>query len=69
MCPRCCTSQIPGFEGRNVLLIAFLVVVVQLSDVLQYVWGKLLGRHKIAPQPVAVEDLGGVDRRRRHAPR
>ncbi len=41
--------QIPGFEGRNVLLIAFLVVVVQLSDVLQYVWGKLLGRHRIAP--------------------
>jgi phosphatidate cytidylyltransferase len=32
-----------------VLLIAFLVLVVQSSDVLQYVWGKLLGRHKIAP--------------------
>lgn len=41
--------DIPGYEGRNVLLIAFLVLVVQLSDVLQYVWGKLLGRHKIAP--------------------
>jgi phosphatidate cytidylyltransferase len=41
--------QIPGFEGKGVLLIAFLVVVVQGSDVLQYVWGKLLGRHKIAP--------------------
>ncbi len=23
--------------------------MVQLSDVLQYVWGKLLGRHRIAP--------------------
>jgi phosphatidate cytidylyltransferase len=33
-----------------VLLIAFLVVVVQMSDVLQYVWGKLIGRRKIAPQ-------------------
>lgn len=42
--------KIPGFEGREVLLIAFLVVVVQMSDVLQYVWGKLLGRHKVAPQ-------------------
>ena len=42
--------QIPGFEGRSVLLIAFLVVVVQGSDVLQYVWGKILGRHKIAPK-------------------
>jgi phosphatidate cytidylyltransferase len=42
--------QIPGYEGREVLLIAFLVVVVQGSDVLQYVWGKLIGRHKIAPR-------------------
>lgn len=41
--------DIPGYEGRNVLLIAFLVFVVQISDVLQYVWGKLLGRRKIAP--------------------
>jgi len=41
--------HIPGYEGRGVLLIAFLVIVVQISDVLQYVWGKLVGRHKIAP--------------------
>ncbi len=33
----------------GVLLLFFLVCVVELSDVLQYVWGKLLGRHKIAP--------------------
>lgn len=48
--PALLNLNIPGFEGRNVLLIAFLVVVVQLSDVLQYVWGKLIGRHKIAPK-------------------
>src|SRR5690606_27118777 len=30
-------------------LIAFLVVVVQSSDVLQYVWGKLLGKRIVAP--------------------
>ncbi|HMS94205.1 MAG TPA: phosphatidate cytidylyltransferase [Tabrizicola sp.] len=41
--------SIPGFEGRNVILIAFLIFIVQLSDVLQYVWGKLLGRTKVAP--------------------
>src|SRR5438034_7056875 len=41
--------RIPGFEGGNVLLIAWLVLVVQSSDVLQYVWGKLCGKHKIAP--------------------
>jgi phosphatidate cytidylyltransferase len=38
------------FRGRKILLVAFLVLVVQASDVLQYVWGKLLGRHKIAPR-------------------
>ncbi len=42
--------KIPGYEGRNLLLIAFLILVVQSSDVLQYVWGKLVGRHKIAPE-------------------
>ncbi|MFN3575454.1 MAG: phosphatidate cytidylyltransferase [Tabrizicola sp.] len=41
--------QIPGFEGRNVILIAYLIFVVQLSDVLQYVWGKMIGRSKVAP--------------------
>ncbi|GGH19258.1 phosphatidate cytidylyltransferase [Alsobacter metallidurans] len=48
--PALLTLQIPGYEGRNVLLIAFLVIVVQMSDVLQYIWGKLLGRTKIAPR-------------------
>ncbi len=48
--PALLTLQIPGYEGRNLLLIAFLVVVVQSSDVLQYVWGKMLGRTKIAPK-------------------
>jgi phosphatidate cytidylyltransferase len=42
--------QIPGYEGREVLLIAFLVLVVQSSDVMQYIWGKLLGRRQIAPE-------------------
>jgi len=42
--------NIPGFEGKNLLLIAFLILIVQLSDVLQYVWGKAIGRHKIAPR-------------------
>jgi phosphatidate cytidylyltransferase len=41
--------DLPGFEGRGARLLLFLIVVVQISDVLQYVWGKLLGRHKIAP--------------------
>ena len=48
--PALLSLDIAGYEGRNVLLIAFLVIVVQISDVLQYVWGKLLGRTKIAPK-------------------
>lgn len=40
---------IPGYEGQNGKLLFYFVLVVQISDVLQYVWGKTLGRHKIAP--------------------
>ena len=47
--PALLTLPIPGYEGRHLLLIAWLVIVVQGSDVLQYVWGKLFGRHKVAP--------------------
>jgi phosphatidate cytidylyltransferase len=41
--------SIPGFEGKNANLLFFLAAVVQLSDVFQYVWGKLCGKHLIAP--------------------
>jgi phosphatidate cytidylyltransferase len=41
--------RIPGFERQSAKLMFFLVLVVQLSDVLQYVWGKTLGKHRIAP--------------------
>jgi phosphatidate cytidylyltransferase len=44
------TLDIPGYEGRDLMLIAFLLLVVQSSDVLQYIWGKLLGKHAIAPR-------------------
>src|SRR5690606_31543846 len=47
--PALLNFKIDGFEGHNLLLIAFLVIVVQGSDVLQYVWGKLFGKHKVAP--------------------
>ncbi len=47
--PALLNLEIAGYEGRNLLLIAFLVIVVQSSDVLQYVWGKLCGRRLIAP--------------------
>lgn len=41
--------QIHNGYGPDAKLLFFLVVVCQLSDVLQYVYGKLLGSRKIAP--------------------
>lgn len=48
--PAILTLDIEGFEGKKLLLMIFLILVVQSSDVLQYVWGKLFGKHKIAPK-------------------
>jgi len=42
--------DIPDFQGRNLLLVFYLLIVVPASDVLQYVWGKLVGRRKVAPE-------------------
>jgi phosphatidate cytidylyltransferase len=47
--PALLSLRIHGYEQQNVKLVIFLVAVVQMSDVLQYVWGKTLGRHKVAP--------------------
>lgn len=41
--------DIEGFAGRNALLLFYLLLVVQMSDVMQYVFGKLFGKTKIAP--------------------
>jgi phosphatidate cytidylyltransferase len=40
--------DLPGYRGQSLLLLIYLLLVVQISDVLQYVFGKLFGRHKIA---------------------
>ena len=48
--PAILTLYIEGFEDKKLLLMIFLILVVQSSDVLQYVWGKLFGKHKIAPK-------------------
>lgn len=47
--PALLTLDIPGFTGQNGKLLFFFVLVVQASDVLQYIWGKTCGKHKIAP--------------------
>ncbi len=48
--PALLSLKIPGYERQNANLLFFLVSVVQLSDVLQYVFGKCFGRHPIAPK-------------------
>lgn len=42
--------SIPGYEGENIKLILFMMIVVQISDVLQYVFGKLWGKRPIVPK-------------------
>jgi phosphatidate cytidylyltransferase len=52
-----CVSHAPALLGMPIRgwhhggssLLLYLVLIVQLSDVMQYVWGKTLGKHKIAP--------------------
>ncbi len=41
--------DIKGYENRNASLLFFLVLVVEIGDVFQYVWGKLCGKRPIAP--------------------
>lgn len=47
--PALFTLSIAGYEGENAKLLIYLLAVAQLSDVFQYIWGKTLGRHKVAP--------------------
>ncbi len=57
--PALMSLQIEDYKGLNVFLIAWLVVTVQSSDVLQYVWGKLVGQIPIAPRLSPSKTLGG----------
>jgi phosphatidate cytidylyltransferase len=38
----------------------FLVLITQVSDIMQYVWGKLLGRHPVAPQISPSKTIEGL---------
>lgn len=57
--------QLDGFDNKNnILLLIFLIAVVQASDVLQYVWGKTLGKRKImpalSPSKTVAGTVGGI---------
>lgn len=47
--PMILALPLAGYEGENAKLLFFFVLTVQLSDVMQYVWGKTCGKRKVAP--------------------
>jgi phosphatidate cytidylyltransferase len=53
-----CLSFIPAI--RNVESMLFFVLVVQASDVLQYLWGNLIGRHPVAPRISPSKTIEGL---------
>jgi phosphatidate cytidylyltransferase len=58
--PALLVLDIPGFQKHNAGLLFYFLIVVQLSDVMQYVWGKLLGRTKVAPDVSPNKTLEGL---------
>ena len=57
--PALLTLDIPGYSGRNAYLLLFIVLVAQASDVLQYPWGKWLGKHPITPNTSPSKTIEG----------
>ncbi len=48
----------PNAGGAGLVL--FLVFLTQINDVSQYIWGKLLGRHKVVPAVSPGKSLEGL---------
>jgi phosphatidate cytidylyltransferase len=42
--------ELPGFDAGGRGLLMFLIFLTEINDVMQFVWGKLLGRRKIVPR-------------------
>ncbi|MBD2769637.1 phosphatidate cytidylyltransferase [Hymenobacter sp. BT664] len=47
-------------EVRGEMLVFFLLVLTQINDVAQFLWGKMLGRHKVAPKVSPNKTLEGL---------
>ena len=53
--------NLEGFDsGNNILLLIFMIATVQASDVLQYIWGKLVGGAKIMPSLSPSKTISGT---------
>lgn len=48
--PALLTLNIPGYEGQNGKLMFYFVLIAQISDVLQYVWGKRSAAIRLHPR-------------------
>lgn len=48
--PALLTLRVGGDPARAGWLLVFLLLIAQISDVLQYLWGKLAGQYPIAPK-------------------
>ncbi len=58
--PALLTLHLTGYDKSTAYLLVFLLIVVQASDVLQYLWGKLAGRHPIAPRVSPAKTVEGT---------
>ena len=56
--------ELPGFNAGGRGLLLYVVFLTEINDVFQFVWGKLLGRHKIiekiSPNKTWEGFIGGV---------
>lgn len=56
--------EIPGWNGDSFQILFFFLFLVQINDVAQYIWGKLLGKHKllekVSPSKTVEGFIGGV---------
>jgi len=53
-------DDIPGYRLPPALLLLFLMIVVQMSDVFQYIFGKLFGRTRLAPSVSPSKTVEGL---------
>ena len=58
--PALINLKLPHFDGEKIWLAIWLIMVVQASDVLQYVCGKLFGKHKVAPKLSPSKTIEGL---------
>lgn len=50
--------ELPGFNAGGRGLLMFLVFLTEINDIMQFVWGKLFGRHKILPKVSPKQNMG-----------